>query len=130
MKRGKILLMDDDRTVLCIIEEMLTLIGFQVSCAADGEEACTEYFRVMEEEPFDLLLLDLTVPGGMGGKECLARIRQVDPAVRAVAASGDSSDDAMVDCTTSGFVDHIDKPFTIEKMESTITRILNSATAG
>jgi two-component system, cell cycle sensor histidine kinase and response regulator CckA len=129
MKRGKILLMDDDRTVLCIIEEMLTIIGYQVSCATDGEEACAEYFRVMEDEPFDLLFLDLTVPGGMGGKECLARIRQVDPAVRAVAASGDSSDEAMINCSTSGFIDHIDKPFTIEKMEATITKALNS-TAG
>jgi CheY-like chemotaxis protein len=118
--------MDDDRTVLSIMEEMLTLIGFQVSCVTDGEEACTQYFEMMTDDPFDLLLLDLTVPGGMGGKECLSRIRQVNPNVRAIAASGDFGDEIMRNCESSDFAARMDKPFTIDKMEATIARVLNS----
>jgi CheY-like chemotaxis protein len=74
--------------------------------------------------PFDLVLLDLTVPGGLGGREVLAELRALDPAVRAIAVSGYSADPAMTDPAAHGFVGKLSKPYAIEDLERLLGEVL------
>ncbi len=124
--KGRILVMDDDKTLRGIIEEMLTILGFRVSCVASGELAYEEYVGAMASDPFDLVLLDLIVPEGTGGRECLERIKAIDPNVTAIVSSGQYADEAMLDAQSFGFKGRIDKPFTIEKMEEVVSKAMKS----
>ena len=124
--KGRILAMDDDGTLRAIIEEMLTVLGFRVSCVESGELAYKEYVGAMASDPFDLVILDLTVPGGMGGRECLERIKAIDPNVTAIVSSGQYGDEALLDAASCGFKGQIDKPFTIQHMEEVVLKAVSS----
>jgi DNA-binding NtrC family response regulator len=121
---GRILVMDDEETVCGIIEAALSLLQYHVTCVNDGEEAIKEYLRAMQTRPFDLVVLDLDVPGGMGGKECLDRLRALDPEVKAILSSGYSADPVVADFVAHGFVDVMVKPYTIDKIESIVVKAL------
>ncbi len=121
---GRILVMDDEETVCGIMEAALSFLQYRVTCVNDGEEAIREYLSAMHTRPFDLVVLDLDVPGGMGGKECLERLRALDPGVKAILSSGYSGHPVMADFISHGFVDVMVKPYTIDKIESIIVRAL------
>ncbi len=125
MGEGRILVMDDEETVCGIIEAALSFLQYRVTCVNDGEEAIKEYLSAMHTRPFDLVVLDLDVPGGMGGKECLERLRAHDPGVKAILSSGYSDHPVMAEFMSHGFVDAIVKPYTIDKIESIIVKALN-----
>jgi two-component system, cell cycle sensor histidine kinase and response regulator CckA len=78
--KGKVLLMDDEDMVRQTLDKMLSHLGYQVVLAGDGEEAI-ELFTLAREsgQPFDAVILDLTVPGGMGGQEAMEELRQIAP---------------------------------------------------
>jgi DNA-binding NtrC family response regulator len=123
---GRILVMDDEETVCGIIEAALSFLQYRVTCVSDGEEAIKEYLSAMHTRPFDLVVLDLDVPGGMGGKECLERLRALDPGVKAILSSGYAGHPVMVDFMSHGFVDVMVKPYTIDKIESIIVKALRN----
>jgi len=123
--QGRILLMDDELYIQRAISRMLRAMGYDVECVKDGKEA----IRVYEEEraashPFDLVLLDLTVPGGMGGKDAIGRMLEADPDVRAVVLSGYSNDPVMSEPVKFGFCGCLAKPFTFEEMVDLLQRVL------
>ena len=119
--KGRILVMDDDERVLTIVKEMLQFIEYDTETAQSGTEANEKYQRAHEAgAPFDLVLLDLTVPGGMGGIETLGKLRERDPAVRAVVSSGYADDPIMKDFETYGFVGAIAKPYDIKQLKQMV----------
>lgn len=122
----RILVMDDDETVIGPLAEMLKDMGFLVERSYDGEEAVTLYKKYAEMgSPFLLVIMDLVVPGGMGGIETLKKLREFDPEVRAIVSSGYSSDPVMANYAANGFCGVLVKPYRCEDMERIITSVLS-----
>lgn len=123
---GRILVMDDDEQIRLIADRVLTYLGYQVSLAKEGNEALSLYREAAESHaPFRVVILDITVPGGMGGIECLRELLALDPAVRAIISSGYSNDPIMSNCTQYGFRGVITKPYDVEEISMTIFRVVN-----
>jgi two-component system cell cycle sensor histidine kinase/response regulator CckA len=130
--KKRILVMDDDELIRNLAAEFLTLVGCEVTVAKDGEEATMLYGQALRQgNKFDLVILDLTVPGGMGGKEALARMLTLDPKVRAIASSGYSQDPIMSDFRGHGFVGVLPKPYDGDRIQQVVHQaIMASVRAG
>jgi PAS domain S-box-containing protein len=110
--RGRVLLMDDEEIVRRVSGEILKAMGYEVEFASDGAEAIRLYKTAMaSSNPFDAVIMDLTVPGGMGGKEAIGKLHEVDPDVKAIVSSGYSQDPIMANYREYGFCEVIAKPF-------------------
>jgi len=109
---ARVLVMDDEEVIRRVAGRMLSLAGHQVAFAPDGAEAVRTYLAARSSgQPFDLVIFDLTVPGGMGGKDALQEILRSDPGVRGVASSGYSNDPVMANPATFGFRSCLPKPY-------------------
>ena len=125
---GKILLMDDEATLRETAGEMLTCLGYVVDFAVDGLEALSIYQdALISPRPFSAVILDLTIPGGMGGKETVAKLLAVDPSARVIVASGYSNDPVMANYRDYGFIETLEKPFKIEKLSQVLHRVLHKS---
>jgi CheY-like chemotaxis protein len=123
--QGKVLLMDDDDSIRLLAGEMLTMMGYEIVTAQDGAEAIGLYRTAMKSDrPFHAVILDLTVPGGMGGKETIERLTRIDPKVKAIVSSGYSNDPIMADHEAYGFVGVVAKPYTAKQLTETLGRIM------
>jgi PAS domain S-box-containing protein len=110
--KGKILVMEDDETIRDVTGEMLGHFGYDVAFAQNGTEAIDLYTREKEAgTPFDVIIMDLTIPGGMGGKETISKILEIDPQAKAIVASGYTNDPIMAEFTQYGFRNRIVKPY-------------------
>ncbi len=115
--KGAILVMDDEPMVREIIGEMLERIGYRVAFADNGSDAINLYSRARETgASFQAVILDIAVQVGMGGKETIKRLREIDPEVKAFAASGYTEDPVMTNFKKYGFSGAIPKPFGIENL--------------
>ena len=125
--KGKILVMDDEKTIREISKEMISTLGYDVQCAADGNETLELYQKaIQDKKPFDTIIMDLTIPGGLGGKETMMQLKQIDPDVRVIVSSGYSNDPIMADFTKYGFMGVVRKPYGIEE----ISRVLHNVITG
>ncbi len=123
--KGRILLMDDEDILKDFVCRLLRKVGYEVDTASDGVEAIEMYKTAKESGiPYDILILDLTVPGGMGGKEA---IRNFDPTAKAVVSSGYSDDPVMANYSEHGFKGVVMKPYSIEELTNTISKIISNA---
>jgi CheY-like chemotaxis protein len=123
--RKRILVMDDEETIRDMLSNMLSTAGFEVELASDGKEAIERYEKAMElGQPFDAVIMDLTIPGGMGGKEAIKKLIEIDPDVKAIVSSGYSTDPIMADFRKYGFSAVMTKPYSISEMERTLRRML------
>ena len=123
--RGRILLMDDEQTIRTLARELLEGMGYEVEIASDGAQALDLYENSMAREgPFDLVIMDLTVPGGMGGKETIRRLRQIDPSIKAIVSSGYANDPIMADFKAYGFSGVVAKPYGAEQLTDEVRRVL------
>ncbi|MEL6821872.1 MAG: ATP-binding protein, partial [Calditrichota bacterium] len=114
---SRVLVMDDESFIRDVAGQMLDYLGFEVAFSADGNEAIQLYRQAMEEgEKFDIVMLDITIPGGMGGKEAIKHLKELDPNVRAIVASGYSKDPVMEKYKEFGFRGRILKPFGIKEL--------------
>ena len=114
----RIMIMDDERIVFDVVAEMLHLLGHDVVKTANGTDALKAYRKALAEgRRFDLVILDLTIPGGMGGREAAKLLLQIDPDVKAVVSSGYASDSTVAEYKSSGFVGVLSKPFTLSDIE-------------
>jgi len=121
-----ILIMDNEDTVLELTTEILEHWGHLVVTAKDGEEAVLKYRQAVDQKiSFDLVILDMTVPGGMGGKEAVKQILSIDKNAKVIVCSGYSTDPVMSKFREFGFVGKIEKPFTAEQFKKTLNSILN-----
>lgn len=124
-RSADILFMDDEETIRRGMSEVLSRQGHRVTLAADGEEAVRLFQqRFAGGRPFDLVILDLTVPGGIGGYEAIARLRQIDPGVRAIASSGYSDNPVLAKAAELGFAGILPKPYTPSELSEAIARVL------
>jgi len=110
----RILVMDDNPVLQELMVEILSLLGHTVVVAGEGREAITIYQESLDNKPeFDLVILDLTIPGGMGGLETLKKLKELNPDVQVIVSSGYSTDPIMANYAEYGFSGTIPKPFTI-----------------
>lgn len=113
--RGNILLMDDEEYILETTGEMLRDLGYNVTTAADGAAAITLYREALKSDnPFDIVIMDLTIPGGMGGKEALTELLAIHPEVKAIVSSGYSDEIILSNYNDYGFIDYLSKPYTFQ----------------
>jgi len=125
LTKGKILIMDDEEMVRNVTQEILTSFGFQVECARSGFEAIELYRRALSQrEPFNVVILDLTVQGSIGGKETLIYLKEIDPNVKAIISSGYTYDPALTAYREYGFEGAITKPFEVDKLIELIENVM------
>lgn len=123
--KGRVLVMDDEEAVRIVVKEMLDYIGYEVKLAKDGEEAIELYRKAKSSgNLFDAVILDLTVPGGMGGGMALKRLIKIDKEVRAIVSSGYSNYPVMSEFKRYGFKGVIPKPFTIVNLSKVLDQVI------
>ena len=126
-QKGKILLMDDDELVRNIAGELLKALEHEVDFAVRGEEAIRKYQTARESgKPFDIVILDLTIRGGMGGKETIEQLCAIDPGIKAVVSSGYSDDAIMSDYEKYGFKARLKKPYNLTELRNTLNALLSA----
>ena len=126
--QGRILVMDDEEVVRESAAELLGCLGYRVEMAADGLEALDHYRKAAGAgQGYDAVILDLTVPGGMGGRETLERLTELDPRVRAIVSSGYANDAVLADYRSHGFAGLISKPYSLEDLGRVVAEVLKGA---
>jgi CheY-like chemotaxis protein len=119
--------MDDDESVLEVTSEILRAFGYEVECVGDGLEALSAYRRSMlDHRRFDLVIMDLTVPAGMGGKEAVKELLKLDPTAKAIVSSGHSADPIVANFRAYGFVGVIPKPYRVAALDAIIKKALTA----
>jgi two-component system cell cycle sensor histidine kinase/response regulator CckA len=122
-----VLFMDDDEAVNSTSKKMLEHLGFTVDIALDGDRAVELYRQSMKEgTPFDLVILDLTIPGGMGGRKTIEKLIALDKNVKAVVSSGYSNDMIMSRYHEFGFKGFIAKPYRIDELARVVEQVMSS----
>ncbi|MDY6951396.1 MAG: response regulator, partial [Thermodesulfobacteriota bacterium] len=110
--KGRLLVMDDEEMLRELAGKMLQRLGYEVALTRDGAEAIEVYKRAMDAgKPFDAVILDLTVRGGMGGKEAVRKLKEIDPKVKAIVSSGYSDNPVMTNWQQFGFDGAMEKPY-------------------
>jgi PAS domain S-box-containing protein len=125
MGKGKILIMDDEDMIREITGELLQNLGYQVEFAENGSEAIDLYREAHDlGKPFDAVILDLTIPGGMGGKEAIKGLLEIDPKIKAIVSSGYSNDPIMAEFREYGFNGVIIKPYRLTELSQTLQDVI------
>lgn len=124
--KGRILVMDDMEAMMMVAGEILTVLGYDVEYSTNGEEAIHAYKEAKDSgKPFDAVVFDLTVPGGMGGEEAADLLIQYDPDLVAIASSGYTTSNVMSDYKNSSFKAVVPKPYRIKEMSDALHEVLN-----
>jgi len=122
---GRVLFMDDEETICTVASVLLQRLGFTTIAVPDGATAVAAYEEALKNgEPFRLVIMDLTVPGGMGGKEAMEHLLKIDPHVRAIVSSGYSSDPVLASYRVNGFRGVVPKPYKLTDLSRTIRAVL------
>ncbi|MBN1981595.1 MAG: response regulator [Chitinivibrionales bacterium] len=126
----RILVMDDEEIIRMTFSKLLTMSGYEVTAVSSGEQAIETYRKAFQnDEPFDLVILDMTVPYGMGGIEATCKLRLLNREVKVVITSGFSHDPIMDNYAEYGFAGAIKKPFDMADLNHTIQSIVFSDNA-
>ena len=124
---GRVLVMDDEEMVRYVAGEMLRKLGYAVEYARNGEETLEMYKSASESgQPFDIVIMDLTIPGGLGGRETIQRLLETDPGARALVSSGYSDDPVMADYRKFGFAGVLIKPYKINQLSEEVRKVMSS----
>ncbi len=122
---AQILIMDDEVMVRDVTEAMLGSCGYKVDFAADGKDAIEKYTSAAESgQPFDIVIMDLTIPGGVGGEEAIKKLLLINPDAKVIVASGYSTDSIMANYSNYGFKGRIVKPFQLNELVNEIARVM------
>ncbi len=131
-KKGKarysILVVDDEKSIRDVAKNMLNHIGHNTICVADGEQAIKKYKQANgSQTPIDLIIMDLTIPGGMGGKEAVKEILAINPEAKVLVSSGYSNDPVMANYKKYGFSGAMAKPYELEELRKILDQVLGVA---
>ncbi len=127
MRKSRILVMDDEAVVRNVVGEMLQNMGHEVEVVTDGEAAIKKYQSARATgSPFDVVILNVTIRGGMGGEETIKRLREFDPAVVAIVSSGYSDEAVVSNYTAHGFKAVLPKPFNLTRLQAALGAVLKS----
>ena len=125
--QGKIMIMDDEEMVRALVLRMLSQFGYEVVGVKDGDEALQIYREAKETgAPIDLIIMDLTIPGGVGGQEAVKKIHQIDPQAKVIVSSGYSNDPVMADYGEYGFRAALVKPFQLQELRDIVRKTLSN----
>jgi len=125
--KGHVLLMDDELIILRTTRAVLEKLGYHVATSEHGAAAVQAYQEAhAQQNPFDVVIVDMTVPGGMGGADTLRALLAIDPAVRCIATSGYFSNDVASNLSSLGFKALLRKPYTIAQLQATLRTVLAS----
>jgi len=125
--QGRILVMDDDALLQEVYQRMLRQLGYSPVIVSDGEQALEAYRRARAAgDPFAAVIVDLTIPGGLGGKETIRRLLAMDPRAVAIISSGYSKDPVMARYGEYGFKDVVEKPFSAYRLSEVLHRVLGA----
>ena len=117
--KGKILLMDDETVILDVTREVLNFLGYEVVSAPEGAEAIRIFSRErVAGSPFDLVILDLSVPEGMGGEETFEKLHALDPSAKVIVSSGYTSEPMMTNPKKFGLAGALAKPYRIAEIKA------------
>jgi PAS domain S-box-containing protein len=124
-RSGRILVMDDEKVVRDVAGELLRILGHEVEFAENGEAALAMYREAMaSSRPFDIIIMDLTIRGGMGGLETVGKLLEADPTAKAIVSSGYSDDSTLSNYHAQGFKDFLQKPYNMEELRATLSTLL------
>jgi PAS domain S-box-containing protein len=123
---GRVLVMDDEEDILSVVSAMLEICGYEVKTAKDGVEAL-ECYKVakLDGKPFAAVIMDLTIPNGMGGREAIRLLKEMDPQAKAIVSSGYSYDPVMSEYRKFGFSCIVPKPYRMEEMSRVLAEVIN-----
>ncbi|HTJ78306.1 MAG TPA: PAS domain S-box protein [Rariglobus sp.] len=128
---GRVLFMDDEEPIRAIAQSLFKRLGFEVTTVCDGHEAVRVYSESRQSgTPFDLVIMDLTVPGGMGGKAAMVELLKIDPGVKGIVSSGYSSDPVMANYRAHGFSGMVAKPYKLTDLAKTIRSVMEGGDSG
>ena len=126
--KGKILVMDDEELIRRLAGDILGYLGYEVELAANGEEAIEKFQNARDSgEPYSLLIMDLTVPGAMGGRETMELLLRIDPGVRAIVSSGYSNDPVLADYRKYGFSGVVKKPYSVAELSRIVYEVITAS---
>jgi CheY-like chemotaxis protein len=126
LERGRVLFMDDEETIRSLVALVLGKAGYDVVLVEEGSTAVAEFRAACETgQPFDVVVLDLTIQGGMGGRETIAQLREIDPQVKAIVASGYCNDPVMARYQDFGFAGVVAKPFRAAELRAALNAVLD-----
>lgn len=126
-RTGRVLVMDDEPSVQSLLKMMLKRMGYHPELTQNGQEAVVRYRDSLEaEEPFDAVILDLSIKEGMGGKEAMDRLLGLDPQVTAIVSSGYSESPILNEFSRHGFAGVLPKPYSYQKLKNLMTSVLNT----
>ncbi len=122
---AKILVMDDKEMIRNMLNEMLEALGFAAETVVEGQQAIDMYRQAMETgKPFAIVILDLTIPDGMGGQEAVKGILQIDPEAKIIVSSGYADDPIIANYTDHGFKGVASKPYSLKKLSGVLAQIM------
>ncbi len=124
-ERRRVLVLDDDEMVREVAAKMLVSLGYEAELCQDGAQAVEAYRRAFTKgNPFDAVIVDLTIPGGMGGKQCMEQLRQINPDVVAIVSSGYSDDQILFNYRDFFFKGMVSKPYRIEEFSKVLRKTI------
>lgn len=125
--RGRILLMDDEEIIRQVAGEILAVLGYTVNVCGDGEQMIHQYAQALHSgQTFDAVIMDLTIPGGMGGKEAMARLLEIDPDIKGIVSSGYNNDPILASYREHGFRGVVMKPYTVRELGNVLHEVLDA----
>jgi two-component system cell cycle sensor histidine kinase/response regulator CckA len=123
---GRILVVDDEEMIRQILERVLNRYGYEAVCVHDGKEALSQYGDAKRTgKPFNAVIMDLTIPGGMGGQEAVKHLRKIDPHAKVIVSSGYSNDPVMARFREYGFDGVVTKPFSVATLGAEVRKVLS-----
>jgi len=122
---GRVLVMDDDEIIRELLSEFLAQLGYEAESVHDGKEAIKAYTEAMEDDnPFTAVIMDLTIQGGMGGKEAIKLLLEADPEAKAIVSSGYSNDPVVSNYKEFGFSGYLNKPYKVPMLSKVLDDII------
>ena len=126
-QKRRILLMDDEQMILDIVSRMLGHLGYEVTTCTDGSQAIAAFAKAKSQsEPFDVVMMDLVIPNGVGGQDAVHTIKKIDPGARVIASSGHLEHPVMLDHKKFGFNAVLEKPYKLEKLQQVIEAVISA----